>query len=80
MSSKVMTGGCQCGRVRYRVDVATHEAYLCHCRMCRRATGGASIAFVGVPLAVMTWESEPDWYRSSPLGDRRASAPTVRGR
>lgn len=65
-----MTGGCQCGRVRYRVDVAQAEAYLCHCKMCRRATGGASIAFVGVPLGAVTWESEPDWYRSSPIAER----------
>ena len=45
-----MTGGCQCGRIRYTVDVLEADAYLCHCKMCRRATGGASIAFVGVPV------------------------------
>ena len=65
-----LTGGCQCGRVRYRVAVDGAEAYLCHCKMCRKATGGASIAFVGVPLAALTWENEPDWYRSSPIAER----------
>ena len=65
-----MTGGCQCGRVRYRVAVDGAEAYLCHCKMCRKATGGASIAFVGVPIGAVTWESEPDWYRSSPIAER----------
>ena len=69
--AELMTGGCQCGRVRYRVAVDERtEAYLCHCKMCRKATGGASIAFVGVPLAALTWESEPDWYRSSPIAER----------
>ena len=64
-----ITGGCQCGRVRYRAD-AVGDAYLCHCRMCRRATGGASIAFVNVPADRLVWESEPDWYRSSPIARR----------
>ena len=68
--AETMTGGCQCGRVRYRVDVAEHDAYLCHCKMCRRATGGASIAFVGVPAGAVAWESDPDWYRSSPIAER----------
>jgi hypothetical protein len=66
-----VTGGCQCGRIRYRVAVDQAEAYLCHCKMCRKATGGASIAFVGVPLAAITWEGvEPDAYRSSPIAER----------
>ncbi len=65
-----MTGGCQCRRVRYAVEVEGDDAYLCHCRMCRHATGGASIAFVSVALAGLAWESEPDWYRSSPIAER----------
>jgi hypothetical protein len=70
LMAQEMTGGCQCGRVRYRVDVEKAEAYLCHCKMCRKATGGASIAFVGVPLASLAWDNEPDWYRSSEIAER----------
>ncbi|HEX7874886.1 MAG TPA: GFA family protein [Sphingobium sp.] len=68
--TRSMTGGCQCGRVRYRAEVASDEAYLCHCRMCQRATGGVSIAFMNVPQATLTWEGEPDWYVSSPIAKR----------
>lgn len=68
--TREMTGGCQCGKIRYRAAIASNEAYLCHCRMCQRATGGVSIAFVNVPQAEMTWESEPDWYASSPIARR----------
>jgi hypothetical protein len=64
------SGGCQCGRVRYTVDLAEAEAYLCHCTMCRKATGGASIAFVGVPMAAVRFGTAPDWYRSSPIAER----------
>jgi hypothetical protein len=66
-----MTGGCQCRCVRYRVAIADDEAYLCHCGYCRRATGGASIAFKSVAVADVEWiGSEPDWYRSSPIAHR----------
>jgi hypothetical protein len=68
--SGIMTGGCQCGRVRYSVRIDSDDAYLCHCKMCRHATGGASIAFVGVALDGMTWEAEADWYKSSEIAER----------
>jgi hypothetical protein len=43
-----MTGGCACGKVRYSVGIDADEAYLCHCRMCQRATGSTSIGFKNV--------------------------------
>jgi hypothetical protein len=68
--SEEMEGGCACGRVRYRARVEDDEAYLCHCRMCQRATGSVSIAFKTVAVADVRWEQEPDWYRSSPIARR----------
>lgn len=65
-----MTGGCSCGRIRYAVRVENDDAYLCHCRMCQRATGGVSIAFKNVKKADLAWEREPDWYASSPIARR----------
>ncbi len=44
-----LTGGCQCGAVRYRVDVKPDGAVICHCRMCQKASGGLFMAFCGVP-------------------------------
>jgi hypothetical protein len=64
------TGGCQCGRVRYLALVDTDKAYLCHCRMCQRATGGFAAAFVHLQRKDCTWESGPDWYASSPIARR----------
>ena len=68
--SDEMPGGCACGRIRYMVVVDSDEAYLCHCRMCQRATGGVSIAFKNVANADLAWEREPDWYASSPVARR----------
>ncbi|MDF2385486.1 GFA family protein [Nostoc ellipsosporum NOK] len=65
-----MTGGCQCGRVRYVARVADDDAYLCHCRMCQRATGGVSIAFKNLKKADVRWEREPDRHASSPIAVR----------
>lgn len=65
-----MSGGCACGRVRYTATIRDHDAYLCHCRMCQRATGSVSIAFKTVKQADVEWESEPDWYGSSPIAER----------
>ncbi|MGQ0659953.1 GFA family protein [Sphingosinicella sp.] len=65
-----MTGGCMCGRIRYSVNIDGNDAYLCHCRMCQRATGSVSIAFTNVKKSDVAWEHEPDWYESSPIAGR----------
>ena len=70
MATREMTGGCQCGKARYRVQVDPEQAYLCHCKMCQRATGGVAAAFVSVKRADCSWESGPDWYQSSPIARR----------
>ena len=46
-----LTGGCQCGAVRYRLDAAPRGANICHCRMCQKAGGAPFMAFTGVPTA-----------------------------
>jgi hypothetical protein len=69
--SEEMTGGCACGRVRFTArDVGHDQAYLCHCRMCQRASGNVSLAMVNVRQADVTWDGEPDWYESSPIARR----------
>ena len=66
-----VTGGCQCGRVRFEVGIGNDDAYLCHCRMCQRATGGFAAAFKNVKKADLRWlGTEPDWYVSSPIARR----------
>jgi len=67
---QTMSGGCQCGRVRYTAQVEPEKAYLCHCNMCKRATGGVSIAFINSPRDQVVWHTEPDWYQSSPIARR----------
>lgn len=68
--SGIKTGGCQCGRVRYEVELANDDAYWCHCRMCQKATGGIAAAFVQADGDKVRWLSEPDWYQSSAIARR----------
>ena len=68
--TETRTGGCACGRVRYSVRLEDFDAYFCHCRMCQRSTGGVAAAFVQVEPDALTWETEPDWYESSPIARR----------
>jgi hypothetical protein len=35
-----LSGGCQCGAVRYRLEAAPFHVHVCHCRMCQKAVGG----------------------------------------
>jgi hypothetical protein len=64
------SGGCACGRIRFDARIDGDDAYLCHCRMCQRASGNVSLAMVGVEQANVRWSREPDWYRSSPIAQR----------
>ncbi len=36
-----LTGGCQCGSIRYRIEVEPRGLTVCHCRGCQRQSGSA---------------------------------------
>ncbi len=65
-----VSGGCMCGKIRYAALIENDEAYLCHCRMCQRASGNISLAMKNVKRANVTWDREPDYYTSSPIARR----------
>lgn len=68
--TRTVTGGCQCGRVRYEAEIDGDDAYFCHCRMCQKATGGFAAVFVQTEPGKLRWLTEPDWYESSPIARR----------
>ena len=49
MADAVLTGGCQCGAVRYALHTWPQHAHICHCRMCQKAFGSYFAPFAGVP-------------------------------
>lgn len=46
-----ITGGCQCGAVRYALHAALGRPSICHCRMCQKAFGSFFAPLVGVAVA-----------------------------
>lgn len=68
---EILTGGCLCGDIRYRIDAAPVEALYCHCRTCRHAHGAPVVAWLTVPRAGFTVATgTPVAYRSSPKAIR----------
>jgi len=66
-----ITGGCQCGAVRYAASAVMDNAHLCHCRMCQKAVGGLFAALVAVPRDALAWtRGLPGRWRSSAEIDR----------
>ena len=60
-----ITGGCQCGAVRFRVDGDFGEASICHCRMCQKAMGGLFGPFVSVPPGLLWTRGARKRFQSS---------------
>ena len=65
-----MQGGCQCGAVRFEADVASDDAYLCHCRMCQRAFGNTHATFHNLPVSSVRFYGSPSLHASSRMAER----------
>src|ERR687893_521517 len=67
----VMTGGCQCGAVRYALFSEPTGPSICHCRMCQKAFGNYFAPLAGVPLRDIAWaRGGPGVFRSSEAVER----------
>ena len=64
--SESITGGCQCGAVRYRVDGDLTEPHICHCRMCQKAAGNYFMPLANAQIKEFTvTRGEIAWFQSS---------------
>ena len=67
----VLTGGCQCGAVRYGLKAWPGEASICHCRMCQKAFGSYFAPLASVERADLEWtRGAPAVFRSSTIVTR----------
>ncbi len=68
MKPVTLSGGCQCGAVRYRFQGTPGPAGICHCRMCQKAGGNWGMALVSLTAAHLTWtRGTAAEFRSSPV-------------
>ncbi len=66
-----LTGGCQCGAARYRLDAEPRRVNVCHCRMCQKATGGPFMVSGRVPIDRLAWtRGSPKIFASSAIAER----------
>lgn len=59
-----LTGGCQCGAVRFCVSGELGRASICHCRMCQKAFGAFYGPLVAAPGVVWS-RGAPAYFQSS---------------
>lgn len=50
-------GSCNCGAVKFKIKVVPQDVYVCHCSICRKATGGSGISVTVVPNETFEWIS-----------------------
>ena len=66
-----LTGGCQCGAVRYELVEPALRTCICHCRMCQKASGQPFMAFATVDQEHLHWtRGTPAVFRSSNMAQR----------
>src|SRR5690606_13106477 len=66
-----LTGGCQCGAVRYEWIERPAYASVCYCRMCQKASGQPFMAFAGGRREHLRWtRGAPSIFKSSSLAER----------
>lgn len=71
MSDFRMTGGCQCGAVRYALLALPDIPCICHCRMCQKQTGNYFGAFADIEEKHFEiTRGEVAYFRSSDIGAR----------
>jgi hypothetical protein len=62
----MLRGGCFCRAVRYEIDAEPFDRTVCHCTMCRHASGAPFVAWFSVPLSAFRIVSgEPASFKSS---------------
>jgi hypothetical protein len=61
-----LTGGCQCGAIRFAVYAEPVKTGICHCRMCQKAVAGPFAVLAEVPWGEFAWtRSTPSTFQSS---------------
>ena len=56
------TGGCLCGTIKYNSSADPIRMMNCHCKDCRKASGGPYLANVFIPEDSFSIEGQPKHY------------------
>ena len=56
----VLTGRCLCGARAYEIDGEIDGVWVCHCSLCRKASGSVGNAILIVPVSRFRWTRGKD--------------------
>lgn len=65
----MITGGCQCGKVKYEADSKISDLSHCHCLMCRKLHGAAFATFAGVARDKFRWTAGDEAVKTYPSSE-----------
>ncbi len=60
----MVSGRCNCGQLTFEITAHVSDVFVCHCSICRRATGSNGIAVVIVDNNAFHWVSGEQDVRS----------------
>ena len=71
VAKPLLTGGCQCGAIRFALSAAPVKVSICHCRMCQKASGAPFASFAEIERGDFVWtRGTPAAFRSSSIAER----------
>lgn len=69
----MLTGGCACGAIRFRLAEEPYDTGWCHCRVCQHVSGSPGMVFTTVAKESFVIEQGEDrlgTFASTPFGHR----------
>jgi len=69
--TRLTTGACLCGAVKFQISGTFESFFLCHCARCRKDTGSAYAANLFSSTATITWLSGRDSIKTYRVPDTR---------
>jgi len=73
MKTRIFSGGCLCGHIRFEATSPAAKPHNCSCKMCQRHSGSLTLAWVEFPSTAVAWVGPggaPATYRSSDYSSR----------
>jgi hypothetical protein len=71
-STMPSTGQCLCGAIRYTLKGRPVSVLECHCSICRRQSGAASVVYAAYHRHDVALSGTPKFYRASDIAKRGA--------
>jgi hypothetical protein len=70
-AKSVLSGGCQCGAIRFALKAAPVKVSICHCRMCQKAAGAPFASLAEIDKGDFAWtHGKPAAFKSSSIAER----------